>query len=194
MLQLYIAMVGIALSFATTVFKGIEILLKEIEKKRNQTSFGLLSKVLIITTILILLVMVEAVAAAIVWKAIESLRNPKLPEQPIIPLEIHECLLDPEREDWPCYYIVQNLDPPETLRSIARKVYHLTGFLSIEYSEAICEINREFLTQQFEEKVPYTERGIWANNACNYILKGNRLIIPVPPVINTPTPAPELAP
>lgn len=86
---------------------------------------------------------------------------------------------------FPCIYIVREKNPRETLCEIAGNVYQIDGFVDPIYCVVICQTNSQFLATQFRFNVPDSEKSVWDNDPCNYIVPGNELWIPSPPIIQS---------
>lgn len=92
--------------------------------------------------------------------------------------------------EWPCIDVVKPPPPRDTLCGMANRNY---GSDDPAYCQAICAANKTFLEDRFYADVPPEDRIHWDNNYCNFVMAGDELVVPIPPIL-TPTPSPTLPP
>lgn len=96
--------------------------------------------------------------------------------------------------EWPCLDQVRDTVPRDNLTMMAKRNYHLSGFVDPMYADAICQANRAFLDKQFYMNIPPEERSNWGNDPCNYLVPGTLLVVPVPPVPRSPRSTQSVSP
>ena len=110
------------------------------------------------------------------------------PQPTITPAPTPTTTTDPIKQclyvdgEWPCYDYVLDSEPRDTLYAVVYRNYRVSADKVEYYANLICEANYDFLIQQFVDRVPVNEQKVWKYDPCNFLIAGNKLIIPVPPV------------
>lgn len=138
---------------------------------------------------------VSALAYSI-YNVVKSNRNPDPLPTPIAPSETPNPASPPlpmcvfQYGEWPCKDTVLLTIPQDNLEEVARRNYHIVGFVEPEIIQAICDANRAMLDRQFIENIPPEDRSRWDHDPCNYLVPGTELVIPILPFDLRATPAP----
>ena len=153
---------------------------------------GAIFAVLVVTFIVTFVVFAEELIRSIVPTPIPvaspTPSPPPIPTPPPTPAPFPQCQY--VLGEWPCIDEVRESTPRDSLCAMAKRNYQIEGDVIPLFCSHICDANREIIEQRYYANVPKDDRDIWGYEPCNYLVPGERLVIPVPPPLPLPRSTP----